>query len=323
MSLPRRLSRRGLLAAAGGLSAYALVGYGQQGNRTIPPAAAQEGESVPGAAHRIFAPGLSSQGPLLQPVVSTGRVYQGGALAVSVPGASQATASLLSRAYPLTQTPDGPRGYIGIGVGDPVGPTQLSIEASDAFQGPTTLQRDIEILRTQWTVDYIVLPPGGGALLDPALIQAEEDLLRATYGGYTSRQWEEPWITPLDAPISGYFGEQRSFNGGPVGGHHGGTDFAAAEGTPVQAVNHGTVVVARELVIRGNMVIVDHGTGIYSGYAHLSSIHVAEGQSVSKGDVIGGVGTTGLSTGPHLHWEQTVGGILVDGLRWLDGTQGF
>lgn len=320
----RTHSRRSVLGAAGGLVAVALAGYGT-GTRQRPVAQAQDeaGEPTGTASRRIVAPGLSSQGPLLHAVVSSGQVYQGGAFSLSVPGAETATATLLGRTHTLATREGGPQGYIGIGTGDPAGVTTLAVEATDTFEGPVTLHRDIEILPTQWTVDYIWLPPGGGDLLDPALVQAENELLAEMYGGNTPPQWEEPWITPIDAPISGYFGEQRSFNGGPVGGHHGGTDFAADEGSPVVAVNHGTVVLARELVVRGNMVIVDHGAGVYSGYAHLSSISVGEGQAVSKGQVIGNVGTTGLSTGPHLHWEQSVAGVLVDGLRWLDGTQGF
>ena len=82
-------------------------------------------------------------------------------------------------------------------------------------------------------------------------------------------------------------------------------------------------MLAEELAVRGNMVIIDHGGGVFSGYAHLSALHVTAGQTVTGGDVIGLVGTTGLSTGPHLHWEMAVAGVLVDGLRWLDGTQGY
>lgn len=324
MTPGRRISRRKLLGATGGIAALAVVGYRESANPG--PAVQAQGEPpvpAPQVGGRIVVPGLSSQGPLLQAVVSTGQVYQGGAFALSVPGATQATATLLGRTYTLPVGANGPRGYIGIATGDPAGATTLTVETSDAFEGAVTLQRTVEILPTQWTVDYIVLPPGGGELLDPALIQAENELLAASYGGYTPAIWDEPWVTPIEAPISGYFGEQRSFNGGPVGGHHGGTDFAADEGAAVNAVNHGTVVLARELVVRGNMVIIDHGAGVYSGYAHLSSFAVSEGEAVSKGQVIGGVGTTGLSTGPHLHWEQSVAGVLVDGLRWLDGTQGF
>ena len=123
--------------------------------------------------------------------------------------------------------------------------------------------------------------------------------------------------------LSGRFGEQRSFNGGPVGGHHGGTDYAADEGTPVIATSGGRVVVARQLAVRGNMVIIDHGGGVLSGYAHLSTFAVAEGQLVDAGQVIAFVGSTGLSTGAHLHWEMSVHGILVDALRFIDGSNGF
>jgi murein DD-endopeptidase MepM/ murein hydrolase activator NlpD len=71
------------------------------------------------------------------------------------------------------------------------------------------------------------------------------------------------------------------------------------------------------------MVIIDHGGGLFSGYAHLSQINVTEGQMVTAGDIIGLVGTTGLSTGPHLHWEMASQGVWLDALRFTDGTNGF
>jgi murein DD-endopeptidase MepM/ murein hydrolase activator NlpD len=76
-------------------------------------------------------------------------------------------------------------------------------------------------------------------------------------------------------------------------------------------------------LVRGNLVVIDHGGGVFSLYGHMSSLAVSVGDVVHQRDVIGYVGTTGQSTGPHLHWEVSVGGVLVDGLRWLDGTQGF
>jgi murein DD-endopeptidase MepM/ murein hydrolase activator NlpD len=76
-------------------------------------------------------------------------------------------------------------------------------------------------------------------------------------------------------------------------------------------------------LIRGNLVVVDHGGGVLSCYGHLLERTVAVGQPVRRGEVVGRVGSTGLSSGPHLHWELSVAGVLVDGLRWLDGTQGF
>jgi hypothetical protein len=316
--------RRFLRFVAGSAAALPFLGASRANSPfTEAPGIAHAQALEPDSGYRVVVPGLHAQGMPLQLHVSTGSVYQGGALRVSVPRAEAATASILGRDYPLFMGSAGPEGYIGIGVGDPPGEATLRVEAVDRVSGLEVLERPVTVLRTHWTVEYIWLPPGTGGLLDPALIEAEMALLRDTYAIVSERMWEEPWIVPVEAPISSYFGEQRSFNGGPVGGHHGGTDFAAPAGTPVVATNHGHVVVVEALPIRGNMVILDHGTGVLSGYAHLSAFDVEPGMTVQKGQVVGRIGSTGLSTGPHLHWEHAVSGILVDGLRWLDGTQGF
>lgn len=276
---------------------------------------------------RLVAPGLVAQGPPISLSVSTGSIYQGGATLVIVDAAVSGTATIFGRDYPLEPV-EGARavaGYVPIGVLDPSGATSLIVQAVDTLGRPATLERNVTVVETPWTVDYITLPPGVGSGLTPEIVQAEEDLLASTYAGLTPRMWEDQWSLPLDPPvrITGYFGEQRSFDGGPPTGHHGGTDMGAGQGTVVRAVNRGTVVIARELAVRGNMIIIDHGTGVFSGYAHLSAIDVKEGDVVERGQAIGEVGTTGLSTGAHLHWEMAVRGILVDGLRWVDGSQGF
>ena len=102
-----------------------------------------------------------------------------------------------------------------------------------------------------------------------------------------------------------------------------GAAFAGFSSSVVAATNTGRVVLARQLRLRGNMVIIDHGGGLFSGYAHMSSFAVAEGQLVQQGDIIGYIGTTGLSSGPHLHWEISTAGVLVDAFRFIDGTNGF
>jgi murein DD-endopeptidase MepM/ murein hydrolase activator NlpD len=71
------------------------------------------------------------------------------------------------------------------------------------------------------------------------------------------------------------------------------------------------------LQVRGNVVVIDHGRGIFTGYWHLSEIKVVTGQQVNVGDVVGLVGTTGLSTGTHLHWELRIYGIAVDPMQFL------
>ncbi len=87
-------------------------------------------------------------------------------------------------------------------------------------------------------------------------------------------------------------------------------------GDPVFAAAEGGVVLAEPLQVRGGTVIVDHGLGVYSNYCHLSDLAVEQGETVSRGQLIGYMGSTGLATGTHVHWELRVGGVAVDPFEW-------
>ena len=103
--------------------------------------------------------------------------------------------------------------------------------------------------------------------------------------------------------ISSVFGSQRVLNGVPKSPHNG-LDIAVPTGTPVKAMADGKVLLSADnFYYAGNFIIIDHGLGLNSMYLHLSESLVKEGQIVKKGDMIGKVGTTGRSTGPHLHWS--------------------
>lgn len=318
------MTLRGLLLAGlvvGGLA----WGSGAAGQEAPRLASQADPQAYP---YRAFVPAAGFDGPATAVHVSTHTAYQGGAIRVFATRGDGGSVTIFGRDYPLLPDAQGTLlAFVGVGVLDPPGETSLSIVIEHASEPDETLIDTVTILETDWTVDYIEFTPDpnapGGNPLDPANIAAENALLTQTYGGVTHVKWNGAWLAPLTAPISGYFGEQRSINGGPVSGHHGGTDFSAVTGTPVMATNEGVVVISRSLIVRGNMVIIDHGAGVFSGYAHLSSLAVSEGQHVAKGQVIGAVGSTGFSTGPHLHWEMSVRGVLVDGLRWLDGSQGY
>ena len=106
---------------------------------------------------------------------------------------------------------------------------------------------------------------------------------------------------------SSYFGEIREFE---VGGHKG-NDYAAPEGTPTYAAAAGTVIIAGYSSSAGTWVVIDHGNGLVTKYMHHSSLCVSAGQYVEKGQQIGCVGTTGQSTGPHLHFQVEVNGVAV------------
>ncbi|HEX9162965.1 MAG TPA: M23 family metallopeptidase [Thermoanaerobaculia bacterium] len=131
---------------------------------------------------------------------------------------------------------------------------------------------------------------------------------------------DEPFTVPIPGEQGKNFGERRIFNGEPRAPHSG-ADLHATTGTPVHATNRGRVVLAKNLFFTGNTVLLDHGLGIYSLYAHLSRIDVKDGEVVKNGQVIGAAGATGRVTAPHLHWGMRVQGARVDpfslvGLRW-------
>lgn len=131
--------------------------------------------------------------------------------------------------------------------------------------------------------------------------------------------WNGPFLQPT-YPNKGdnisQFGKYRMFRfkGRIRRGYHRGLDIAKPTGTPLYAPNHGIVVITGYYGGRGNAVVVDHGGGIYTVHYHLSEINVEKGMFVRKGQLIGKVGSTGLSTGPHLHWEMRIHGVSVNTL---------
>jgi murein DD-endopeptidase MepM/ murein hydrolase activator NlpD len=122
------------------------------------------------------------------------------------------------------------------------------------------------------------------------------------------REWSGEFTAPAEAEISDVFGAERVFNGKTQSTHFG-LDFRVPTGTPVAAMNDGTVLLARPLYFEGNFVVLDHGQGLLTLYLHLSEFKVKEGDQVKRGQVIGLSGGTGRATGPHLHvavrWQGT------------------
>jgi murein DD-endopeptidase MepM/ murein hydrolase activator NlpD len=138
-------------------------------------------------------------------------------------------------------------------------------------------------------------------------------LWNAPAGG---KLWDGPFVRPVPDAANSSFGTRSIYNGEPRS-PHGGTDFLSPAGRPIKAPNAGRVVLAGPLYFTGGTVVIDHGLGVLSLFAHLSSIAVREGDVVKTGDVIGEVGATGRVTGPHLHWAMRVGGARVDPLSLL------
>ncbi len=155
-------------------------------------------------------------------------------------------------------------------------------------------------------------------LLAPAVEEAEVSLLAGLTDGFSPlRYWTDSLSLPAAAPINAIFGTLRSYNGSPFDRYHSGVDFAGAPGTSILAAADGKVVMVDRLNIRGNSTLIDHGWGLYTLYAHQDEMLVSLGAEVSTGQVIGTVGSTGRSTGPHLHWELWLNGVNVDPMQWL------
>lgn len=173
------------------------------------------------------------------------------------------------------------------------------------------------VTAADFPIQYIDLPPEREGLLDPALVQAEWARVKALFLQVTpSKLWQGRFLLPVEGEVSSLYGTRRSYEGGPVASYHMGVDYAASEGTPVVAASSGRIALAEELTVRGKTVIIDHGLGVHTGYFHLSGIAVVPGQEVEGGTLIGYVGSTGLATGAHLHWEVRIGEIGVDPTEW-------
>lgn len=144
---------------------------------------------------------------------------------------------------------------------------------------------------------------------DAEILREQKDVRKSLTVMQAGDFWREGFIEPVKGRISGHFGNQRVFNGTPKSPHSG-TDIAAPEGTPVKASGSGKVILSgKDYFYTGNMVIIDHGQGLQTIYAHLKEAKVKEGEMVKQGDIIGLVGKTGRATGPHLHWGASLNNV--------------
>ena len=189
----------------------------------------------------------------------------------------------------------------------------------------------LSITPRQWDIQKIDGLPEAQVSPNPAIlerIKRENALIaatrkKATFPAETS-VFPVLFSQPVEGRISGVFGSQRILNG-QARSPHSGLDIAAPQDTLVMAAADGTVrMVQPDLYYTGMTVMIDHGHSLFSLYAHLSGISVTEGQSVTRGTVIGTVGMTGRATGPHLHWGVSWQGTNLDPqtvLRVLDNSE--
>lgn len=230
----------------------------------------------------------------------------------------EARALLLNMQYAFLPFPDGWYGFIVATIDMRPRDYALSILIRDSQGVDSTLQTTITILDAGFINQSFSLPADRAYLTDPEVERNEFAKLDAiVLQSQPTRLWDDKgFVLPLKGEVLSAFGQYRVMNQNTQT-RHTGWDFQAPVGTPVSAMARGTVVFAARLDIRGNYVLIDHGYGIYTGYAHFSQFNVERGQTVEQGEVIGLVGNTGRSTGPHLHWEVAVNGEWIDGMDFL------
>jgi len=153
-----------------------------------------------------------------------------------------------------------------------------------------------------------------------AKIDEEEALVDIARASRSSEQyWTNPFKLPLPHRVSAAYGTRRYLNG-KYNGYHSGVDFASPMSYPIKAPAAGKVTLARYFSkwnSNGNTLFLDHGMGVTSVYIHLSKLSVKEGDMVKQGQTIAYIGSTGRSTGPHLHWGVYLNGKNTDGLSWI------
>jgi len=193
--------------------------------------------------------------------------------------------------------------------------------ASKAADNKVTFSRKFAVARGKYPKIKVPLTVEG-KFTEPTPEQLKEiEEAKAVKQDYLNRvtperEWLGKFSAPADAAISDVFGSQRVFNN-KTSSPHQGLDFRVPTGTPVAAMNSGTVLLARPLYYEGNFVVLDHGQGLLTLYLHLSVIKVKEGDHVDRGQEIGLSGGTGRATGPHLHVAVRWQGTYLDPARLM------
>jgi len=233
-------------------------------------------------------------------------------------------AEFQGKRYPLGSGDSGQtyEGLLGIDLNTKPEKYGIRFVATDGSGKGDSQTFSIKVMKADFAVQKITLPKSM-VDLDPKTIERvnrESKRLNDLFQKFgNERVWKGAFIRPVEGELSGAFGTRRIINGQPKSPHTG-VDLRAEEGTPVWASNSGRVALVDDFFFSGKSVILDHGWGLYSMYFHLSEARVRVGDQIPKGTELGRVGSTGRSTGPHLHWGIILNGARVDPFSLLRST---
>lgn len=216
--------------------------------------------------------------------------------------------------------------FFAYGFDEQPGEHLLALEVYNPSTRERVSRREtITVLEYDFQQEQVAIPYNLLGLFDPKLNQRETAQLEEVYAlTHLSPETDWPFSLPTLSPvITSRFGNDRVYGGGLWQQHHTGVDFRLGNGEPVLAVADGWVVFSEKLEVHGNIVAIDHGNGLMTSYSHLSEKLVREGMFVRQGQVIGLGGNTGRSSGPHLHLEVAINGVIIDPIRFMALTPYF
>lgn len=230
--------------------------------------------------------------------------------------ARSASVAFLGRTVVLKPAPEGRSAFafLGIDLLTKPGSHAMVIRVDKATGETEEIRKDIEIAEKAFPSTKLQFKPE--YVTPPAELRErirKESELVAWVMSVITPEWlgDGPFVLPHPAPSWSNFG-QRRLNNEVLQSVHTGLDIRAPFGDPIRAANAGRVVMASDLYLGGKTVILDHGLGVFSSYGHLSELKVKRGEAVEKGRVVGLCGSTGRSTGPHLHWAVKIFDSRVD-----------
>ncbi|MFO7746181.1 MAG: peptidoglycan DD-metalloendopeptidase family protein [Orrella sp.] len=207
---------------------------------------------------------------------------------------------------------------VGLALDTPVGAHFLEVVRESTSESPRRVT--FNVANKTYRSQHIRLKNKAMVSPNPSTLARIKEELDIQINGYQTFTATTPSNLLFDAPVSGQlsspFGLRRYFNGEPRNPHSG-LDFAAPSGTPVKAPADGRVLLIGNFYFNGQTIFLDHGQGLITMFCHLSEIAHLPGDRVKRGQVVGKVGSTGRSTGPHLHWNVSLNNARVNPALFL------